>query len=491
MRVLYLDVDTLRADHLGCYGYPRPTSPNIDRLAAEGVRFAQCYASDVPCLPSRTALCTGMFGTRTGVVGHGGSAAELLHEGKARGFSSRLGRTSFAARLRRAGLRTVTLSSFAERHSAFHWLAGFQESATVGKRGLENADEVYALASDWLARNGQSDNWFAHVHFWDPHTPYRAPASFGEPFADAALPAWLTEEVRARHWQGGGPNGAQECVGFSPAYPWGDYPRQPKQIDSMAAVRSLIDGFDTGVLYADRYIGRLLEQLDALSVLHETAIIVSADHGETLGELNVYGDHHTADEHVARLPMIVRWPGVTTRPRVDEALCYQFDLAASFVELLGGEVPESWDGKSFARALREERSPTPDEAREHLVITQGAWTCQRGVRFEQYLALHTLHDGYHDYPEVLLFDLARDPHELTDLAAARPELVERSRLLLARFCEQALARGPAVRDPLTTVLAEGGPAHVRGELRGYLERLRTTGRAGLAARLSTAHSAEI
>ena len=75
MRVLYIDIDTLRADHLGCYGYHRKTSPNIDRLAQQSVRFECCYASDVPCLPSRTALVTGRFGTHNGVVGHGGTAA--------------------------------------------------------------------------------------------------------------------------------------------------------------------------------------------------------------------------------------------------------------------------------------------------------------------------------------------------------------------------------------------------------------------------------
>lgn len=485
MRVLYLDIDTLRADHLGCYGYHRRTSPNIDRIAREGVLFTQCYASDVPCLPSRTALCTGMFGTRSGVVGHGGTAAELVPDGAARGFSSRLGRTSLAARLRRAGLRTVTLSSFAERHSAFHWLAGFQESATVGKRGLENADEVHALARDWLERNGARDGWFLHVHFWDPHTPYRAPAAFGEPFAGEPLPAWLTEAVRARHYEGVGPNSAQECVGFSPAYPWGDYPRQPKQIDSMQALRALIDGYDTGVLYADRYIGRLLEQLDALGVLHETAIIVSADHGETLGELNVYGDHHTADQHVARVPMIVRWPGIA--PRVDRALAYQFDHAATWLELLGGEVPESWDGQSFAAGFR----AGTEAGRDHLVITQGAWTLQRAVRWDRYLALHTRHDGYHDYPEVMLFDLEADPHEQLDLAGSRPELVARSSELLAQFLGEARRRGPAPADPFDRVLAEGGPAHVRGELRAYLERLRATGRARAADRLQAAHTTEI
>jgi choline-sulfatase len=77
VRFLYLDIDTLRADHLGCAGYHRATTPNIDALAAEGVRFANVYASDVRCLPSRTALSTGSFGIRNGVVNHGGAAADL------------------------------------------------------------------------------------------------------------------------------------------------------------------------------------------------------------------------------------------------------------------------------------------------------------------------------------------------------------------------------------------------------------------------------
>ena len=75
MRILYVDIDTLRADHLGCYGYPRDTTPNLDRIAADGVRFDRCYASDTPCLPSRTALFSGRFGIHTGVVSHGGTAA--------------------------------------------------------------------------------------------------------------------------------------------------------------------------------------------------------------------------------------------------------------------------------------------------------------------------------------------------------------------------------------------------------------------------------
>ena len=68
-----------------------------------------------------------------------------------------------------------------------------------GAFGLETADQVYELARSWLTRNGSEDNWFLDVHFWDPHTPYRAAESYGEPFAEDTLPDWLTEEVRAKH----------------------------------------------------------------------------------------------------------------------------------------------------------------------------------------------------------------------------------------------------------------------------------------------------
>ena len=74
MRVLFVDIDTLRPDHMGCYGYSRNTTPNFDKVAEEGVRFDEYYCSDAPCLPSRAALISGMFGIHNGAVGHGGTA---------------------------------------------------------------------------------------------------------------------------------------------------------------------------------------------------------------------------------------------------------------------------------------------------------------------------------------------------------------------------------------------------------------------------------
>jgi choline-sulfatase len=86
MRLLHLDLDTLRPDHLGCYGYHRDTSPNMDRLAREGLRFDNYYASDAPCLPSRAALMTGQFGIHNGVINHGGTCADRPADGSCRGF---------------------------------------------------------------------------------------------------------------------------------------------------------------------------------------------------------------------------------------------------------------------------------------------------------------------------------------------------------------------------------------------------------------------
>src|SRR5690349_10077467 len=108
MRILYIDIDSLRPDHLGCYGYHRPTSPNIDRVAAEGVRFTNCHVSDAPCLPSRTSLFSGRFGVRTGVINHGGVAAEPFNSGIHRGFNSELGGTSWMKCLRKLDMHTAT-----------------------------------------------------------------------------------------------------------------------------------------------------------------------------------------------------------------------------------------------------------------------------------------------------------------------------------------------------------------------------------------------
>jgi choline-sulfatase len=488
MRILYLDIDALRPDHLGCYGYHRNTSPNIDRIAKKAVRFENCHASDSPCMPSRTALFSGRFGIHTGAVCHAGTAAEPFVEGVERSFQSKLGQTCWMASLRLAGMKTASISSFGERHSAWWWCAGFQEIQNCGQNGNESADEVTSEALSWLDRHADGENWFLHVNFWDAHTPYRVPESYGDPFRDSPLPTWLSEEVRARHWKRCGPQGARERGNLQGTDDHqGRYPRQPHSISSMEEVRRMFDGYDTAIRYVDDHIGKLLEALDAAGVLEDTAIIISADHGENLGELNLYGCHQFADQITTRVPMILSWPGLTPGGQVDSSLRYHFDIAATVIELAGGTVPRNWDGQSFAQALREGGSA----GRDHLVLSHAQGSCQRSIRFRhdgsEYLCIRTYHDGLHGLPEVMLFDVQQDPYEQTDLAGERPAVVTVALRLLEQWRTSALAGAPHSVDPMQTVLDEGGPPHTRSWWPAYYQRLLETDRAAWAEELLAKH----
>jgi arylsulfatase A-like enzyme len=481
MRILYLDLDTLRPDHLGCYGYHRRTSPNLDWIASQGVRFKNCYASDVPCLPSRSALYSGRLGIHNGAVNHGGVAADLRHEGRDRGFRNSPNRLPWMGCLNREGIYPVSISSFAERHSAWHFCAGFREQYNPGKGGLDTADDVTPLALDWIARNAQRDNWFLQVNYWDPHTPYRVPVDYGNPFADDPPPSWPDQAAIDRHYAGYGPHSAREPWGYG-----GDnvsaYPRMPEEIRTHADFVRWIDGYDVGIRYMDDHIGRLLQALEAQGVLDDLVIFVSSDHGENQGELNVYGDHQTADHITCRVPLIVRWPGIA-EPRVDRALHYAVDWAATTVELVGGQVPGRWDGRSFAEAFRANQ----EAGRDSLVVSQCAWSCQRAARWDDYLLIRTYHDGLKDLPETMLFDVANDPHETRDLVAERPDLVARGLSVLENWQDEMMRTADDNIDPLWTVMREGGPLHTRGHLASYCERLRQTGRAHHADALEARH----
>ncbi len=265
MRIVYFDIDTLRPDHLGCYGYHRNTSPHIDALAERGVRFTDVYASDVPCLPSRTALITGMFGIRNGVANHGGVAADLRAWGPDRQLFSPLGVQSFAAALMGAGYHTASFSSFPLRHSASWWTAGFLESMNLVRGfGTERSDQMLPGVLDWLQRRGNSDSWFLHVHLWDPHTQYNVPDDYGNPFAGDPVPEWHTEDVRRRNWDLPGPHSAQEPWGFKPDE-WGPPPpRQPWNLRQRSRSSRSSTATTWAMRYADDAVGTVCSALDDL-----------------------------------------------------------------------------------------------------------------------------------------------------------------------------------------------------------------------------------
>ncbi len=497
MRILYLDLDSCRPDHLGCYGYHRDTSPHIDVIARQAMIFHNCHTSDAPCLPSRTALYSGRFGIQSGVVGHGGTAANPKIEGSSRDFSDSFVNQGLARQLQKLGYHTAMISPFGQRHGAHWFYAGFNEVHNSGGGGMESAEEVWPSIASWLDRRGADDHWFLHVNFWGIHAPYRVPADYGEPFADAPLPPWLetdAEAVLARHNRLTGPHSSLDFDMYDDR-PHPDYPRYPDSVRTRADLRRVFNGYDTGIRYVDDHIGRIVARLKAAGIYDDTAIIISADHGENLGELGIYSEHGTADSATCRIPLIIKWPGGAAG--VNSKLHYNVDLAPTLMDLLGGEKQPLWDGASYAPAVL----TGADVGRDEVVVSQCAHVCQRSVRWENWLYLRTYHDGFHLFPQEMLYDLEADPHEQHDLAARHPELCREGQWRLSRWHDaqmQRMARSASdVVDPLWTVVREGGPFHARSTLPGqpgglegiarYIARLEATGRADGAAQLRAAH----
>ena len=482
MRILFLDIDTLRPDHLGCYGYGRDTSPNIDAIAAGGMRFDEYYCPNAPCLPSRASLVTGQFGIRTGVVGHGGTAADLRIEGFDRHFRSDFADNSLFNLFRRAGMRTASVSTFAERHSSYWFNAGIGELTNLGLCGGETADMVSDAALRWLDDNAGSDGWMLHLNYWDPHTPYRTPMDYGFPFEDEPLPDdWIDAEEFAKHLGHVGPHGANEIGMWTDAHPAG-CPRHPGSVGTLGEVKRFIDNYDTGIRFCDHHIGRVVDRLKEAGVWDDCAVIITSDHGENLGELGLYAEHGTADRVTCRIPMIVRWPG--GRKGRESSFHTNVDLAPTIAGLFGLETLRGYeyDGVSFAPVLTGEGGLKPQDG---AVLTQCAHVCQRSAVWGDWLYIRTIHGGYHLFDDLMgdsgvgemLFNVKDDPHETRNLAAGRPDLCAEGARRIIAWEEEMMSKSGYDSDPMWTVMREGGPEHCRGELRAYIERLRGTPRA--------------
>jgi len=474
MRILYLDIDTLRPDHMSCYGYQRQTTPCLYRVAREGMRFDGMYCSDAPCLPSRAALISGMFGIRNGAVGHGGTAGDRRLTGRNRGFTDPVDEVNFTHLFRRAGFHTCSISTFAERHSSHWFTAGFHEVYNVGKRGLESGEEVLPVALDWLNRRGKEDNWYLHLHLWDPHTPYRTPVD--NPFSNQPLDTWITPEVFEKHLRQVGPHGLNELDMYddrtSPKYP-----KQPGKATTYAAMLGILDGYDEGIRYADSLLGQVLDKLVELGIDEDTAVIVTSDHGENMGELGIYSEHGTADEPTCHIPMLIRWPGA--QKGADSGFHYLLDLVPTVAELLGLPKDPSWDGESFAPTLL----AGEDTGRPYLVVSQMAHVCQRAVRFGPWLYLRTVHDGFRLLDQEMLFNVETDPHETHDCKDEHPEVCDHCARLLLNWQEEQMAKSAFEADPMWTVMREGGPSHTVGWLTTYTDYLDKTGRSEAARAL--------
>jgi arylsulfatase A-like enzyme len=420
MRIILIALDTLRADHLSCYGWRFPTTPQIDAWAEKAVLFERCYASDVPTPPSYTAMFSGRFGVHNGIFGFQDPG------------SYRRGAPMMQQVLASAGWETCALSNL---FYVCPWL--LPGWGTIMPPGLRfqggRAPEVTDTAIRWLEQNANAENSFLFVHYWEPHQPFtKAPGEHR-----ALFPTAQYEEIASD----------LAVLNANPIMRAfrAEYHRRGEG-DPHLSSAEVMARYDSQVHFVDAEVGRLLAHIDADPADADTAVIIVSDHGEAFGEYGTY-DHYTCYENIAHVPLLIRAPGKQAETRV-KGLVYGADLMPTVLELAGCDTPGEIDGSSLVACL-EGRA---DGTHEFIVSDTNSLATQRMLVRDSWSLVHTLNPGaYTHIAPYELFDLEGDCEQ--DLSAEQPELARELRLLLEDWVAEQTAGGP---DPLQEVAATGG-----------------------------------
>lgn len=463
MRIVYIDVDSLRPDHMGCYGYHRNTTPNIDALAAQGTRFNYAYCEASPCVPSRASFMSGRFAMNHGALTHWGPGGRYFHpEGEV--YSERY--PFFTRYLREAGYKTVTISSFGDRHLAWWFFAGWSEihSHTL-KRGNEDANEVNDHVLPWIEAHGMEDNYFLHVQYWDPHGFYTYPDEYMEQFRDTPVPTFPTSEDIATHRRMSHPRSASFFL-----WPGQVVPRKmPREIRDINDFRQLIDGYDGGIFFMDKHVGQIIEAYRKLGIEDEVCFIITADHGESFGEQGIYMEHGMATESVHHIPLIIRLPRGTKQPATYDGFVYNVDVIATVVHLAGLKIPSGWDGRSLLPVLT--GGTIPD--RDYVVLEHGLYAAQRAVRDKRWYFIRTYDPGFYNFDSVVLYDLETDPHQRVNVAAEYPSIVQDFEHRLSTWIDENRKRHGFIMDPMQEIIQTGPYRYL--EPMEWIARLREAG----------------
>ncbi len=390
--VLLITLDTTRADHVSPSGYERDTTPNLSRLAADGVTYTRAYSVSSWTLPAHASLFTGKYPSSHGashdpegplVLSAGLDGASAEDRKKFRIFRARgVGRDerTLAELLSAAGYRSAGIVGGPWLKQVFGLSRGFSHwdedniSSAAGRRASDVGDRAIA----WLDTVPADAPFFLFLNFFDAHMPY-------EP------PRWLLE-------------------GFL-----GD-PHAARGSDRDAELRRA--SYDAEILYADMNLGRVIEALKHSRRYDDTLILVAGDHGELLGEHALYGHPARLYEELTRIPAVVKYPERHGSGRRSDAPIQLLDLFALVLDQAGVAVPPGVQGQK------------PGEIK-HPILTEEspAFAGDEALRayYDGSLKLLSGSNGTRR-----LYDLASDPHEQHDLAAERPARVAELEAALQR-----------------------------------------------------------
>jgi arylsulfatase A-like enzyme len=427
VKVLLVVIDTLRADHLGCYGYHRKTSPRIDAVTEQGVLFERAYASDVPTQPSYTAMFTGQRGIRTGVVSH--SDTENLPDS-----------TPYLSDILAAnGYATGAVSTLFMMKKYFARGFNAYMNPVAGNRArLQqiDADEVNAAAIPWLKANRDRD-FFLFLHYWDPHSLYKPPAKYRRLFYKKGNPCDPKNRSLAAL--------DQQIVG---PFVRGHLDRIRQNLTDAEYVIAQYDG---EIRYVDDTLGQVLDLLADLGIGEETLLIITSDHGESMTEHNIFFDHCDVYEVTIRVPLIIRWPERFRGGRRIRGLVQGIDIPATILDAARIASPEASQGRSLLPLARGQA----DRGYREIFSNQGLWQAKRTMSDGRWKFIKALDNGYWPAPPRELYDLQDDTGENSNLIEKQPEIARDMELRLTRWEESQL--GNRI-DPLRKIASIGLPS---------------------------------
>jgi len=399
LNVVIIGVDTLRPDHLGCYGYDRNTSPGIDRFATQGVLFENVISHSPWTLPSFASIFTSLYPAQ-----HGASALNS---------QLRTDQPTLAMMLLKKGYSTAAIINAPFLRPEFKLDRGFEFYDYKPPFADRLADGTTADALAWIDGH-MGEPFFLFVHYFDPHLPYQPPAPYDTRFAPgytgdltASFDINLFPEARATNF---------ETMKAVPAEDW-DY------------IRALYDG---EIAFTDRAVGELLAGLDRRNLRENTLIIFLSDHGEEFFEHEGFEHGHTLYDELIKVPLIVSLPRqVPENARLKEHVRL-IDIAPTVLDFLGIEPASHMEGASLRPMITGEGE----------MDAPAGSLLPPGIGFSESMLYGPQRKSIVAYPwkyvydmmtgGCLLFDLRADPGETEDLAAARPEALKPASELLAK-----------------------------------------------------------
>jgi arylsulfatase A-like enzyme len=430
-------------------GNPILRTPNMDRLAREGMMFKNAFVTNALCLPSRASILTGLYSHTTGTI-----------DNRDRPIPQNFPLVSEL--LRQAGYeiaffgKSHVLGGLQDRYWDYYF--GFNGQAkdyyhpilTEGVAGKYSGPKTYdgyvddvitERALEWLAQ--KHDKPFClFLWFWTPHAPFYRDRKEQDLYNGVKIPEPATFNDDLKGYPGKPAFAdANDKIGYSTV---GN--------DDARTLEELVKDHYAGVVNNDDHVGDVLKALENRGQLDDTAILLSSDHGFFLGEWHLY-DKRFMHEPSIRVPLMVRYPRMIQAGSVSEKMALNVDFAPTMLELAGVSMPEGLHGRSLVPLLEgsEPGDWRKDWLYEYFEYPEAEHVRpHRGVRTERYKLIH-YHKlpEYPDLPEEFeLYDLERDPHELNDLYG-QDGYDSLTQQLLARIGELRKETGDQTTDETT------------------------------------------